>query len=51
MQKIFANDMTNKELISKIYKTAQQQSDKQPDEKKWTENRNRYFFQRRHTDS
>ena len=51
-EKIFANDVTDKRLISKIYQkenTAQYQKYKQPNQKMGRGSRYT-FFQRRHTD-
>ena len=47
-EKTLAKDKSNRRLISKIYSTKHQKT-KQPNEK--IEVLNRYFFQRRHTDS
>ena len=47
-EKIFANDVFEKGLISKIYKQHIQPTTKKPLILKWTEELNRHFFQRRH---
>ena len=55
-KKIFANDTTDKGLTSKIYKQLIQlnyrknKNKKTIQSKKWVEDLNRHFFQRRHTD-
>ena len=48
-EKIFANEATDKGLISKIYKQLIQVIPNDPI-KKWVEDLNRIFLQRRHTD-
>ena len=52
-EKIFANDMCDKGLVSKIYKEFIKLHIPKPSSpvKKWAEDMNRQFFQRRHPDS
>ena len=48
-EKIFANDISNKELISKINQECTQQQQKKTTQFiKWAEEMNRYFFQGKH---
>ena len=51
-EKIIANEATDKELISKIYKQLLQLNSRKISNpnKKWVKELNRHFFQRRHTD-
>ena len=50
-EKIFANDISNKELISKINQDCTQQQQKKTTQFiKWAEEMNRYFFQGKHRD-
>jgi len=48
-EKIFANEMTDEHLISKIYKWFIQVNIKE--KLKWAEDLNRHFFQRTHIES
>ena len=55
-EKIFANDILDKGLVSKIYKELTKLNTHPPHPppnpvKKWAEDMNRHFFQRRHPDS
>ena len=52
-EKIFANNISDKELISQIYKEPIQLSIEKANDlfKKWAKDLNRHFFQRRHTDA
>ena len=51
-EKIIANEATDKELISKIYKQLLQLKSRKINDpiKKWAKELNRHLFQRRHTD-
>ena len=51
-EKIFVNDISDEALVSKIYKELTNLNTQETNNqvKKWAEDMNRYFFQRRHPD-
>ena len=51
-EKIFVNDIADKGLVTKIYKELTKPNTQNSNNpiKKWAEDMNRHFFQRRHTD-